>query len=455
MKIKYLYIFFAILKLVSCDPVEILESTNPNKPNTDYIFDINSIPKISIEISTSEWNDLLDYYDQNKHNEEYITGNVSFDKNGLVSNFDSIGLRLRGNTSRRRPEGLTGETHSSTNPDWHHASFAVKFNRHIKGQKLKGLERINLKWFKDDANYVRELYCYDLFERFGVWTAPQASYCRLEIKIKEDQSAAYFGVYMLAEPVNEDYLESRKAQFGNSNGFLWKANWGADFVSADKSKMGVEQKTLTSTYEPVYNLKTNTEQLSEAKNQLANFIANLNNKTGDDFKTWVDSTMNVELLLKTYAVNVMCGMWDDYWNNKNNFYFYFDPNGQFYFIPYDYDNTLGTSLLMKDSGKQDPINWGNNSHPLIKKILNIPSYAVLYKSYLKMLADSNNDLFHVTKSKERIRNWQNMISPYVPNDTGEDMEIIDQPASWGNCDFYRLLDSNNNYFSIRASNLPN
>ena len=49
-------------------------------------------------------------------------------------------------------------------------------------------------------------------------------------------------------------------------------------------------------------------------------------------------------------------MWDDYWFNKNNFYFYFDSNGKFYFIPYDYDNTLGTSSGM-NSGTQDMLNW--------------------------------------------------------------------------------------------------
>ena len=41
--------------------------------------------------------------------------------------------------------------------------------------------------------------------------------------------------------------------------------------------------------------------------------------------------MDVNLFLKTY-VNVMVGMWDDYWNNSNNFYFYFDGAGKFYFI---------------------------------------------------------------------------------------------------------------------------
>jgi spore coat protein CotH len=52
--------------------------------------------------------------------------------------------------------------------------------------------------------------------------------------------------------------------------------------------------------------------------------------------------MDVDLFLKTYAVSVIVGMWDDYWaDNGNNYYFYFDSDGKVYFIPYDYDNSMG------------------------------------------------------------------------------------------------------------------
>ncbi|MPN61355.1 hypothetical protein SDC9_209091 [bioreactor metagenome] len=47
-----------------------------------------------------------------------------------------------------------------------------------------------------------------------------------------------------------------------------------------------------------------------------------------------------------------------------------------------------------------------------------------------------------------------MIRNYIPNDTGEDMQITDTPASWGNCGFYRLLGNSNNFFEVRAANIP-
>ncbi len=419
-----------------------------------YIYDIDSVPEINLTIKTTEWNKFLSYFDQNPNNEEQISADIIFTKGKTKYDLKNIGFRLRGNTSRRRAEGEKGESHNPINPDWHHASFNVKFNKYIKGQKLAKAEKIILKWFKDDAMYVREIYCYDLFERFGVWTAPQSSYCRLTIKIAEDEKPAYFGVYQMIEPIEEDYLKNRAGKFADTNGNLWKANWGADFVNTDRSRMGLENITLTSTYEPVYDYKSNASNLEAAKTQLVSFMNDFNSKTGDDFKSWLTTRVDVELLLKTYAVNVICGMWDDYWNNQNNFYFYFDTAGKFYFIPFDYDNTLGTSLLMTNSGTRDVMNWGTNKRPLIKKIIDIPEYAVLYKKYLNELIDPKFDYFHYDKSSLRIRKWQNLVKDYISNDTGEDMTLIDQPASWGNCGFYRLLDTNNNYFKIRASNIP-
>lgn len=452
---KYLSILPILFFITSCAP-DLLpdEDITDSTKGLAYIYDIDSIPEISLTVTTAEWNNLLSYYDQNPNNEEYIKSDFKFLKNGKTISLSDVGIRIRGNTSRRRPEGSTGEMHNPTNTPWHHASFAVNFKKYIPGQKMAGAEKLNLKWFKDDATYVREIYCYDLFERFGVWTAPQSSYCRLSIKIKEDASTAYFGVYQLVEPIDEEYLKNRVGKFADRNGNLWKANWGADLSNADVSRMGLENVTLTDTYTPVYDLKTNTIQLEAAKLQLVDFISNLKNKSGDDFKNWISSKMDVSLFLRTYAVNVMCGMWDDYWCNKNNYYFYFDSAGKFYFIPYDYDNTLGTSLIMSDAGRQDVTKWGSNSNPLVRKIIAIPEYKTLYIQYLNELVSSNNDLFNVDKSIPRILNWQNKIKDYVNNDTNEDTEIIDKPASWGNCSFYRVMDANNNFFKIKMESIP-
>lgn len=88
------------------------------------------------------------------------------------------------------------------------------------------------------------------------------------------------------------------------------------------------------------------------------------------------------------------------------------------------------------------------------KLLEISEFRKLYIDYLHELCDPAKDLFSYGRSRYRILKWHEQINQHIANDTGEDMEILDQPASWGNCSFYRLLDPVNNYFVIRASNLP-
>lgn len=428
-------------------PLQAVDSIEFGVDQSEYIFDITALPEIKLTVKLKDWNALLTYYDINNSNEECVPASIEFKKNGVATQLDSIGIRIRGNSSRRRPEGGEGDMHNATNPSWHHAHFSLKFAEYRKGQSMYSTDRFNLKWFKDDAMYCREIYCYDLFKRFGVWTAPRASYARLTIYVEGDAQPAYFGVYSIIEAVNDDYLKYRVLQgkFTDDNGNLWKANWGADLSSMDDSKMGVENITLNpstmQTY--VYDLKTNKKNgLAAAKVQLKNFVNEMSSLPSGsaELKTFLEQKMDVDLFLRAYAVNVMVGMWDDYWFNKNNFYFYFDTNGKFYFIPYDYDNTLGTSIGM-NSGTQDMLNWGalDDSRLFMKKIMSITAFKNQYKAYIKELANANNDLFDTNKSIARIQQWHAMIGNYIVNDTKEDMLIEDKPASWGNAGFYRLF----------------
>ena len=476
MKFFRIYSLFLLMTLLlgSCRNETVIPVEIPNEPaellqqpyqtpyalsaSQKYIYDIEAVPEISLEISKEEWNKILNYYDQNPQNEEYIVGKFGFNKTGTAESLDSIGVRLRGNTSRRRPEGLTGQQHNSVNPDWKHASFTVNFKKYRKAQKFHDSEKLILKWFKDDSNYVREVYSYDLFERFGVWTAPQSSYCKLTIKITGDAKPAYFEVYQMVEPVDETYLSNRTSFYKSTTGNLWKANYGADLknTSTSADRMGIENVTLTSNYSPIYDYKGKKGNLEASKSQLVDFITQINSKSGGDFRSYISSKMDVNLFLKTYAVNVTIGMWDDYWSNSNNFYFYFDSDDKFYFIPYDYDNTLGTSLLIVDSGLQNPLQWGKSSeNPLVAKILTIPEYRTQYLKYLNDLVDKKYDLFYTTYSQQRILKWRSKIANYISNDTGEDMTIQDLPANWGNQSRYRLLSNDqNNFFSVKTNSIP-
>lgn len=445
-------------KEVAAEPDPTPDPTpDPVADGRSYVFDLSALPEIHIEVSLSEWNRLLSAYDADQNTDEYIHCDARFIKDGTTHAISDAGLRLRGNTSRRRPEGNSGEMHKSSGTKWRHVHFMLNLRKYVKddAHTIGGVRKIHLKWCKDDPTYVREMYCYNLFRRYGIETGILTSYGRLWIKIEGDAKETYFGVYEMLEAIDEEYLKARKELFGDAKQNLWKCGYGADLSSTGDNLFVNDDDAGTANWP--YVLKTNTENFAAAKTQLVDFIQKLKGKSDESLKAWIPTVCNVELLLKTYAVNVAVGMWDDYWVNKNNYYIYFNTSDQyayqFFFIPYDYDNTLGTSSII-DAGRQDPLNWGNSNHPLISRLLKFPEYRKIYVDALNELCNSD-ELFKMEGSVARIKLWQQFISPYVSNDTGEDMSISDRPASWGNHSEYRLMDTgSNNFFKVKKSSIP-
>ena len=445
---------------------------NPDYPDTgwaagelDWVFDMNVLPEIHIEVSLDQWNKLLDAYDRDSNTNEYVHCDVKFESKGETHDFVDAGLRLRGNTSRRRPEGNGGEDHRTDNTDWHHCHFMLNLRKYQKddAHELHNVRKLHLKWFKDDRAYCRELYCFDLFRRFGIWTATYSSYCRLWIHVEGDSKPAYYGVYSMIEAIDDKYVKKRKDLFGDHKHNLWKCRWGAtlNYNDIHSAWMGYDDDSGNSY---VYELKSNIENYNAAREQLIEFTRNLTQRTGQDFHDWIAKVCDVRLLLRTYAANVVVGMWDDYWNNSNNFYIYFNSsdkdNYKFFFIPYDYDNTLGTSNycgVQSDSGRQSPLQWGDTGRcPLIGKLLEFDDYRAIYIEALHELCAQENGLFHYSSSIPRIQAWHDMIRDYVVNDTEEDCEIKDRPAGWGNQYDYRILDASSsmNFFKVKAESIP-
>ena len=285
-----------------------------------YVFDFEYIPEIHLTIPLDQWNKMLSEFDKDPNTSEYFKCDVRYVKGAEEQIIKEAGFRLKGNTSRRRPEGNTGQMHDSAAPDWHHCHFQLNLTKFQKGdqQEIHGVKKLYCKWFKDDSAYAREVFCYDLFRRFGVWTAAFDTYCRLWVHVEGDEKEAYYGVYNQIEIIDSRYLKARVKGFGSKDGFLWKCSYGASLSDTDAGKFGNDGS------DKAYELKTQTDFYDAALVQLQDFILKLKGKGEDSFYKWIKEVCDVDLLLKTYAVNVAVGMWDDYWKNSNNFYIYFN-----------------------------------------------------------------------------------------------------------------------------------
>ena len=442
--------------------------------NLDLIFGTDAVAEITLTIDRSEWNTLLENYDTNPKNEDCIHADFKMTKGEYTWQAEDIGMRLRGNTSRIRPQ---------QGDNYYQAHFKIDFEEWIEDDtieegKLAGcMKGIILKRFKDDPTYVREVFGYNFFRNNGIWTAPRAGYTRLFINIVEENGETTelnYGVYAMIEEINKQFLKERSentpeigTKFNGNKGNLWKCCW----QSSDGPSMatdfdayrsfGVEEIFLdeTKSMRYDYDLKTNKDDLISARDEFIDFIYALNDlSTVEEIKAFYEKKMDVDLFLKTYACNVLLGMDDDYWNNKNNYYFYFDKKGKCYFIPYDYDNILGTNCF-DDTATENPIEWGRDGvkAPLIEKLLSVPEYKQMYVDYLLELREDSS---FVTGSQAEIQRLQALVKDYVYSKdltySNTYSSISDDTAYWcSNYGKYKLLsgDENTNYFKAKSKSI--
>lgn len=467
-------------KGVTSEKITIAENVGPElgtrTESLNYIFGTDSVAEITLTISREQWDELCTNYDKNPKNEDCVHADFEMKKGNNTWQISDIGMRLRGNTSRRRPQ---------VDDKYYQAHFKLKFEEWCddsgEERKLAGcMKGLNLKRFKDDPAYVREVFGYNYFRKNGIWTAPRAGYAHLFINIEEDGTAKKldYGVYAMIEEINKQFLKERSellqdsgilggGNFSNNKGDLWKCCWQSSNGSSMATdydgyrSFGVEEIFLeeSKSLRYDYDLKTNKDELVRARSSFIDFIEELN-KLGseDEIKKFYESKMNVDLFLKTYACNVLLGMDDDYWRNHNNYYFYFDKNGKAYFIPYDYDNILGTNCF-SDTATRNPLDWGEGAYeaPLIEKLLSVPEFKQKYVDYLLELSAEN---VFVTENQAEITRLQNLVIGLISSNDIEyedtSKTIKDDVASWcSNSGKYKLLDvgETSNYFKAKAKSV--
>ena len=481
---------------------EVFEAINPEpfstrKENLDFIFNNQTLGTTTITMKRSEWNKLCENYRFFYKNENYVHAEkYEYTKDGTTWEIPNVGFRQRGNTSRFCPQGVdNGRLQGQMNADWsadyytyaeqpnddyRQVHFKVDFEEFLEGDeelKMAGcMKGVALK--RLDHSWGREIFCYDLFHRYGIWTAPRASHTRLILQFVEDETdnsitTIDYGVYEMFEEVNKQSLKGREVGQGttaenawaNNKGNLWKC--ANDLTIERMDETGVENIVINFDEEGnrvdwvwdgySLDLKTNKDDLASAETELRGFITDLNNLPTDGseqsiatIKEFYEKWFDMDFFLKTYAISILCGMDDDYWGNANNFYLYFDTGkkgtGKLYFIPFDYDNVLGCSI--KDGGfKQNPLEWGRGENrPLMDRMLLVPEYKQKFTELLLEVSAEDSEWTY-DRAYSQFSYWRSMLEPYA-NSSDLDWHLGDryfgdwpwQPSG------YSLMNEDNNIF---------
>ena len=414
--------------------------------------------KINIQIDITPFelakiNEAMDDYTANPRNtakaDTYRKCNLTITVNDTSYYYEEVGIRMRGNTSRRYfansdgtiydfvhfrfnlTETFDGEEYE--NGAWgkeaYHDWSGDKAGRKArKNRSFATMEKFYYKWNKNyDQTYIREVYANRMFQAYGI-LAPHITLT--QIQLLQNGAMENLGVGGLYETIDKAFIK-RNFDKSRKGGDLYKCSWGADFTSYS-GKCGVE----TATHAYTYALKTNDDTTSEDYNNheyLKAFIDMLRNRQNTSgFKTKLEAMVDMNYFTRFEAVNYLLGNPDCIRNNCNNFYIYFVPvegedksTSKAYIIPYDYDRCLGADVdwnpkedSMVNAKPYDKNGSIECNNPLYTKtILNggLAEYKALYKSKIQQVL--NGDWFKYETYKKLFNAYKaNYSSVAMPSE---------------------------------------
>ncbi len=354
------------------------------------IYDDSQVALIQISVDPDDLQWM--YEEDNWKSDSLHVATIHF-RNALIDEVvDSVGFRLRGNTSRSAQK----------------KSFKVSFNGFISGKKFHDVEKLNLNGEHNDPSVIRSKLCWDFFNKMGV-PSSRAAHAAVYI------NGAYYGLYIMVEHIDEQFLKTR---FADAGGNLWKCLWPADL-----NYRGADAEDYYPFYDDQrpYELKTN-KKVYDYK-PLAHLIDIINNTPDDLFADSLQANLDVAGVLKYFALNIFSGSWDDYWSLMNNYYVYYEPiTRRFHWIPYDYDNTFGVDWFNIDWAEADPYHFpkvNDGPRPLSERMMQNGGLRNLYTHFLYFYLDHLLDLSQ----------WQGRLD-----------SLQDRITYWASIDTFRTLD---------------
>lgn len=348
------------------------------------VYSDTSLARIDITIDTVKLKWIYSHVDSDS--EHYAS--IHFKNKWIDETVDSIGFRLRGNTSR----------------DAMKKSFKISFNSFFK-RKFYGIEKLNLNGEHNDPSIIRSKLCFDLFRDAGI-TASRASHAQVYI------NGIYYGLYVSVEHIDEEFIQKN---FFDDSGNLWKCLYPADlkYLGSDPNLYrNVMHDAVTSAYE----LTTNEE--SGDYSRLAKLIDIISNTPAGAFPDSIEKYLDVRRVLEYFAMNTLVGGWDDYRSLMNNYYLYHIlSEDKFTLIPYDYDNTFGIDWFNVNWSAADPYNFPKvnaGARPLSEKLLANNQYRDLFTHILNFY---HGNIFLLPLWEQRIDRIKDTISYAASIDT--------------------------------------
>ena len=364
------------------------------------LFNKETIQDVKISIDENNWNYLL----QNAIDKPTVlASSVSIGDDTVKY----VGIKTKGNLTLK-------EVWNSSSDRF---SFTINFGKYINTdngytdkQNLYGLRKVALNNIYGDATLMKEYLSYELMTKMGI---PTPEYSLINLYINDE----FYGVYMMVESIDSsltqrtlgeksDYLVKPESSGGdliydNSLDEYINADGEFDFSSIiydnsgniiypnDKSNPLYKYNGLwendEDTFEDIVDMLPTIFKWMKTLNELNN----IDNPNTDDYKLALEEIIDVDSLIRYFAVNTYLVNLDSYQSEKmQNYALYINEKGEATIIPWDYNYSFGVYGLGSASDVinfdiyNPVINTTLKDRPLLNVILQNDEYKALYEKYL-------------------------------------------------------------------------
>lgn len=400
----------------------------------------------SIDIVTDDWDSFI----ENCESEEYSSCAVVIDG----ESYKNIAIRAKGNTSLSQVANYGNDRYS----------FKIEFDHYNDATTYHGLDKLCLNNIIQDNTYMKDYLCYTMMNYAGV-SSPLCSFAYITVNGED------WGLYLSVEAVEDSFLERNY----NGTGSLYKPDSmsmgggrgnGKDFDQDDFDFSKFDKFNAENSAETDTSDSTDTSSKTDFQPpQMGNFGGGKGDKGGfggmgsddvklvytdDDFDSYENifdsvktditdsdktrlinslkvlnsddaaSTVDVDAVIKYFAVHNFVCNFDSYTGSMIHNYYLYEKDGILSMIPWDYNLAFGGFVGGSDSTSMinfpidSPVSGGDtDSRPMLAWIFADEEYTELYH---EALSEFIANYFESGYFEEEIDRVTALISPYVEKD---------------------------------------
>ena len=372
---------------------KINNATQDEAKNGSYskLFDTQNIQDVKITISQKNLNYLID---NALDTPTVLAKSISIGNNKI----NYVGIKTKGNST------LKNVSDENSN----RFSFSINFGKYIKKSKygdtqnFYGLNKVSLNNMYGDTTLLKEYLSYKLMTDMNI---PTPYYALVNLYINNEN----YGLYLLLENIDESLI-NRTLQ--EENGFLCKPElpgsdllYTKDYDSFNIDSGDYKDSDVYKNYAGIWDNVNEGVDINDYKNSEKNKLNNQinstiswikelnslnssNNCNTDEYKESLEKILDVDEVIRYFAVNTFLVNLDSYQSGKaHNYALYHNKTARI--IPWDYNYSFGNygtteSTAMVNFNIYNPvIDIDISERPLLNVILKNTDYRRLYEKYLQ------------------------------------------------------------------------